>query len=125
MIEENKINLYGKIVQFPKNVKAKKAYTFLENIKISKSKLWYFVIEKDDNELQCIKYNNKCGVNLKKFVEDLKNYYTHDDKMTQYVNDLIVEGSDKFSIIKNIQNVEIDGKKLIVILTEDLIKLLK
>jgi hypothetical protein len=40
------------------------------------------------------------------------------------VNNLVVDGNDKFSIIKNIPDVEIDGKKLLIILTEDLVKLL-
>ncbi|MCK9415857.1 hypothetical protein M0Q97_04285, partial [Candidatus Dojkabacteria bacterium] len=63
-MDENKVNLYGKVAKFPRNTKAKKAYQFLENIKIPKNKLWYFIIEKEvvinENnnyeELQIIKY---------------------------------------------------------------------
>jgi hypothetical protein len=121
-----KIDLFGKVAKFPKNVKAHNAYNFLENIKVSKKKLWYILIEKDENELQCIKYNNKMGVNLTVFVEQMKSYYKKDKQMCEYIEKLTIEGNDKFSIIKNIPDVEIKpGKKLITFLTEKLITLLK
>jgi len=129
--KEDKVNFHGKIAKFPKNTKAKNAFNFLENIRIPKKKLWYFIIEKeiidDDNkfeELQIIKYNNKNGINCKLFVEKLAEHYKQDENMYEYINNLIIDGSDNFSIIRNIPNVEIDGKTLISILTEDLIKLL-
>lgn len=122
---EKKIDLYGKIAKFPKNAKAGKAISFLENIKVSKKKLWYILIEKDENELQCIKYNNKCGVNLKEFVEQVKEYHKKDEKLFESISKLTIEGSDKFSIIKNIPDVEVKpGKKMITFLTEELIQLL-
>ena len=71
-MEDKKVNFFGKVAKMPKNIKAKNAYNFLENIKVSKKKLWYILIEKDENELQCIKYNNKMGVNLRVFVEQMK-----------------------------------------------------
>ena len=120
-----KVNFYGKVAKMPKNVKAKNAYNFLENIKVSKKKLWYILIEKDENELQCIKYNNKMGVNLKLFVEQIKEYHKKDENISKYINELVIEGNDKFSVIKGIQNVEIKpGKKMITFLTEELIQLL-
>ena len=113
-MEEKKVNLYGKVAKFPKNVKASKAYNFLENIKVSKKKLWYILIEKDENELQCIKYNNKMGVNLKLFVEQLKEYHKKDKNMSEHIQNLIIEGTDKFSIVKNIPDIEIKpGKKML------------
>lgn len=133
MSEKNKnVEFYGKIAKFPKNTKAKNAYTFLENIRIPKSRLWYFIIEREliskDNDLfedlQIIKYNNKQGVDCAKFVESLSKFYENDIEMTEYVKNLVVEGSQAYSIIRNIPNVEINGKKLISILTEDLIRLL-
>lgn len=120
-----KVNFYGKVAKMPKNVKAKNAYNFLENIKVDKKKLWYILIEKDENELQCIKYNNKMGVNLKKFVEQLKDYHKKDTQLFEHINQLNIEGNDKFSIIKNIPDVEVKpGKKMITFLTEELIQLL-
>src|SRR6056297_1331632 len=125
MAENKKVNFYGKVAKMPKNTKAKNAYNFLENIKVSKKKLWYILIEKDENELQCIKYNNKMGVDLTNFVEQLKEYYKKDEDISKHINNLIIEGNDKFSIIKNIPNTEtIHGKKIISFLTENLIKLL-
>jgi len=131
MVDKN-VDFYGKVAKFPKNTKAQKAYNFLENIKIPKNKLWYFIIEKEivvkdqDNyeELQVIKYNNKEGVDCAKFVEALKTYYSDNELVSEHIKDLTIDGNDKFSIIRNIPNVEVDGKKLISILTEDLIKLL-
>jgi len=129
--KDDKVNLIGKVAKFPKNTKAKNAFNFLENIRIPKKKLWYFIIEKEivENEkqfeeLQIIKYNNKNGVNCKTFVESLTEHYKLNEEMYKYINDLIIDGSDNFSVIRNIPNIEINGKKLISILTEDLIKLL-
>jgi hypothetical protein len=120
-----KVNFYGKVAKMPKNVKAKNAYNFLENIKVSKKKLWYILIEKDENELQCIKYNNKMGVNLKEFVEQVKEYHKKDKTLFEHISKLTIEGNDKFSIVKNIPDVEVKpGKKMITFLTEELIQLL-
>jgi uncharacterized protein (DUF488 family) len=122
--KEKDINFIGKVAKFPKNTKAKSAYTFLENIKVSKKKLWYILIEKDSTGLQIIKYNNKMGVNLNDFVNELKNYYAHDEILCEHIQQLTIEGEDKFSTIKNIPDIEINGKKLITILTNDLLNLL-
>ena len=46
-------------------------------------------------------------------------------ELKEHIEKLEVTGEDKFSIIKNIPDVEINGRKLITILAEDLIKLLK
>jgi hypothetical protein len=132
-MSESKVEMFGKVSKFPKNTEASKAYNFLENIKISKRKLWYFIIEKesiqDENgelqELQLIKYNNKRGVNCIDFINELKEYYKKDSRLIPLVNQLIVEGEEDFSTIKNIPNVIIDNKKFITIITQDLIKLLK
>lgn len=124
-MEDKKIQFIGKVAKMPKNIKAKNAYTFLENIKVSKKKLWYILIEKDENELQCIKYNNKIGVNLKVFVEQIKEYHKKDENLYEYIEKLTIDGNDKFSIIKGISDIEVKpGKKLITFLTEELIQLL-
>lgn len=122
--ENNDITFYGKIAKMPDNVRASKSINFLENIKVSKQKLWYILIQKQDNELQMIKYNNRFGVNMNIFVEKLRIYYENNKFISEYIKNLQIDGNDKFSIIKNIPDVDIDGKKLISIITEDLIKLL-
>jgi hypothetical protein len=124
MSNNKNINFIGKVAKFPKNTKSSKAYNYLENIKVSKKKLWYILIEKEQDGLQVIKYNNKMGFNLIDFVNELKNHYMKDDLMKEQIEQLIIEGEDKFSVIRNIPDVEINGKKLISILTNDLIKLL-
>jgi hypothetical protein len=123
-----KVTTYGKVAKFPKNVKASKAYNFLENVKVSKKSIWYIMVEKQDNELQMVKYNNKEGVDLNKFVTELKAYYikkySKDAKVCQMIESINVDGNDKYSMVKNIPLVTVDGRKMISIITEDLIKLL-
>ena len=126
---ESNVNFFGKVAKFPKKVKASKAYNFLENVKISKNSIWYILVEKQDNELQMVKYNNKKGFDMVKFVLELKTFYLNQYKESAEMSNLIesieVGGAEEFSSIKNIPNVEIEpGKKLITKITEDLIKLL-
>lgn len=127
-VKESKVETIGKVAKFPKNTKASKAYNFLENVKISKKSIWYIMVEKMDNELQMVKYNYNEGVDLAKFVEELKTYYLKTFKgnksICEAVNKLTVDGNDKYSMIKNISAIDINGKKLITKITEDLIKLL-
>lgn len=123
------VNFFGKVAKFPKKVKASKAYNFLENVKISKNSIWYILIEKQDNELQMVKYNNKKGFDMSKFVLELKtfylNQYKNSSEMSKLIESIQVGGAEEFSSIRNIPNVEIEpGKKLITKITEDLIKLL-
>jgi len=126
--KNEKVKTYGKVAKFPKNVKASKAYNFLENVKVSKKSIWYIMVEKQDNELQMVKYNNKEGVDLNKFVNELKGYYikkyAKDTKVCKMIESINVDGNDKYSMVKNIPLVTVDGRKMISIITEDLIKLL-
>jgi hypothetical protein len=124
---EANVETFGKVAKFPKNVKASKAYNFLENVKVPKKSIWYIMVEKD-NELQMVKYNVKEGVDLNKFVNELKTYYLAKNKgnrvLCEAINKLAVDGNDKYSMIRNIPLVEVDGKKMISKITEDLIRLL-
>ena len=124
---ESNVDFTGKIAKFPKNVKASKAYNFLENVKVSKKSIWYIMVEKD-NELQMVKYNVKEGVDLNKFVSDLKTYYVNKyksiPKVCESINNIHVDGNDKYSMIRNIPALKLDNRLLITTITEDLIKLL-
>ena len=125
---EGKVETFGKVAKFPKNVKASKAYNFLENVKVSKKSIWYIMVEKQDNELQMVKYNYKEGVDLSKFVNELKTYYIDKYKsepnIKKLVESITVDGNDKYSMVRNIPNVKLDDKLLITKITEDLIRLL-
>jgi len=125
---ESNVEFIGKIAKLPKGVKASKAYNFLENVKVSKSSIWYLMIEKQDNELQMVKYNFKKGVDLNHFIGDLKSYYISKYKlnkdMVKLIENIQIDGNDKYSWIKNIPMIEVEGKKMISRITEDLIKLL-
>jgi hypothetical protein len=122
------VDFSGKVAKFPKNVKASKAYNFLENVKVSKKSIWYLMVEKQDNELQMVKYNVKEGVDLTKFVNELKSYYlkkySNEPKVQKLIESIYVDGNDKYSMVKNIPAVSLDGKKMITKITEDLIRLL-
>lgn len=122
------VHFYGHVAKFPRNTKAKSAYLFMENVKVPKNRVWYVMVQKQDNELQMIKYNRVAGVNLQTFVEQLCVYYG-----TQYAEFpevqaamalLEVSGEDKFAIIRNISPIKIGGQPMISKITEDLIKLL-
>jgi hypothetical protein len=125
---EEQVEFIGKVAKLPRGVKASKGYNFLENLKVSKSSVWYLLIEKQNNELQMVKYNHKKGVDLSKFVNDLKSYYikknSKNPKICALIESIDIDGNDKYSWIKNIPHLELDGKKMLSIITEDLIKLL-
>ena len=125
-IVESNVEHFGKLAKF-KNTKASKAYNFLESVKISKKSIWYIMVEKD-NELQMVKYNYKEGVDLNKFVNELKKYYIDKNKenklICESIDNIYIDGNNNFSSIRNIPNIEIGGKKVITKITEDLIKLL-
>jgi hypothetical protein len=75
-----------------------------------------------------VKYNHKKGVDLSKFIQDLKEYYkskySDNKKVLKLIEAIVVDGNDKFSKICNIPLIEIEGKKIITKITEDLIRLL-
>lgn len=126
--EDKQVKLYGKIAKFPKGTKASKGLNFLENVKISKNSIWYLMVEKQDNELQMVKYNYKKGVDLSKFVNELKTFYSKkyskNKQVLRMIEAIEIDGNDKYSWVKNIPLIEVDGKKMITKITEDLIKLL-
>lgn len=126
--EKKNVDFIGKVARFPKDVKASKAYNFLENIRINRNKVWYILVEKQENELQMLKYNVRSGVNLAQFSVELKAFYLEkfqdQPRIKEIIEGLTVAGEDKFVVIQNIPDVELAGKKLITRLTEDLIKLL-
>ena len=125
---EESVKFYGKVAKFPKKVKASNAYNFLEKVKISKNSIWYILVEKQDNELQMVKYNYQKGVDLSNFVNELKNFYLSKypkgSNISKLIENITVGGNDKFSVIQNIPQVEIEGRKMVSRITEDLIKLL-
>ncbi len=127
--EKQQVKFYGKVAKFPNNTKASKTLNFLENVKISKNSIWYILVEKQNNELQMLKYNNKQGVDMMRFVNELKSYYLEqyksDPKVCQLIENISINGATEFSSVQNIPNIVVeDNKKLITKITEDLIKLL-
>lgn len=126
--EAKDVKFYGKVAKLPKGTKASKGFNFLENIKVSKSSIWYIMVEKQSDQLQMVKYNYKKGVDLSRFVNELKTYYkskyNNNTNAIKLIENIQIDGNDKYSWVKNIPLIEIDGKKMITKITEDLIKLL-
>lgn len=134
MTENNNLKFYGKVGILPKNSKASKGLSFLESIKVKKTKLWYLMVEKYTDEngqvLQLVKYNQHKGVDLSVFVKSLRDYYVENfSKLQPEIGDIfdeiIITGTDKFATLANIPDFDLAGRKLITRLTEDLVKLLK
>jgi hypothetical protein len=126
--KNEEVKTYGRVAKFPNGVKASKAFNFLENVKISKKSIWYIMVESQSDELQMVKYNHKEGVDLNKFVNELKSYYITKHRGNKAICEAVakigVDGNDKYSKVTNISKVKVDDKLLITKITEDLIKLL-
>ena len=125
---DDELQIIGKVAKFPKNTKPSKAYAFMENVKIPKNRVWYILVQRQDDELSMVKYNRVAGVDLNKFLVQLKEYYsvTYSDNLQiiEAVSKLEVTGEEKFSVIKNISNIFIDTTPFITKITEDLLKIL-
>lgn len=126
--ENKKVEKIGRVFKFPKNTNTKKAIGFLESVKIPKKSIWYIMVEKQENQLQMIKYSDNGGVELNRFIAELKEYYINkyndNSKIKSMIENIEIGGDTNYSLIRNIPLVEVDGKKMITKITEDLIKLL-
>jgi len=125
------VNFYGKVARFPNGVKASNSYNYLRSMNISPNKLWYILVQHQDENLQMIKYNPKAGVHLSDFVTELKEYYLEkyenvlSPKELKLIEAITVEGEDIYTTIKGIPKIKINDVALIGIITEDLIKILR
>jgi hypothetical protein len=67
-----------------------------------------------------LKYNLKEGFDLSKFTNELKSYYSKkfasNKNLVKLIESIKIDGDDKFSWIKNVPLIEIEGKKLITII---------
>lgn len=129
-VEEPKAKLesfdfVGKIVKFPGKIKPSISIIMLENNKVSKDKLHYIISSQTENSLVVLKYNEKAEIKLTEFVNTLIGFYKKNESLKIPLNEMVVEGTEQFSIIKNIPKINIGDKKLIDLLNDDLIKLLK
>jgi len=108
----------GKVVSFIGPIKPSSTIQLLEQKKISKSKLHFIITEQNDS-IVLLKYNLETKIDLNLFVETLIKY--HKDNLNESIFENInIEGSDTFTIIKNIPNDDIKN-----IIVENIKKLLK
>lgn len=127
--DKKKVEKIGKVAMFPKGTEASKAIRFLENVKIAKKAIWYIIVEKQDDELQMVKYNQTQGVDLSKFVNELKSYYANNKyknnpKIVEAFNNIEIYGEDKYTAIRNIPKIKLGDKMMTTVIMEDLLKLL-
>lgn len=125
----NNIELTGKIAKFPNDTKAVKAIKFLESVRANPNKLWYIIIEDQGTDLKMVKYNRALGVNLFDYTVKLKEfyctYYKDQPEVLELFNNIIVDGENEFSIIRNIPQIVLENNQtLISKIASDLIKLL-
>jgi len=120
-----KFDFIGKIVKFSSNIKPSVSIVMLENNNVSKDKLHYIISTQTKDSLVVLKYNENADIKLTEFVNTLIDYYKKNEQLVKQFDQILIEGNDKFSIIKNIPNITLGDKKLIDILNENLVKLLK
>jgi len=128
VIEEPKMENFefiGKIVKFPSKIKPSVSIVMLENNNISKDKLHYIISKQTLDSLVILKYNEKAEMKLTEFVNTLIGYYKRNPQLKTSFDKILVEGNESYSIIKNIPNIQLGDRKMIDVLNDDLIKLLK
>jgi len=120
-----KFEFIGKVAKFPGNVKPSVSIILLENNKVSKEKLHYIISEQTKDTLVIVKYNENTEIKLTEFIKTLMEYYKKNEQLKQPFGKIIVEGTEQYSIIKNIPDVKFGDRRLIQVLNDDLVKLLK
>ncbi|NPV13274.1 MAG: hypothetical protein HPY57_16055 [Ignavibacteria bacterium] len=120
-----KFEFVGKIAKFPGNIKPSVSLVLLENNKVSKEKLHYIISEQTPDTLVVIKYNENAEIKLTEFITILMQYYMKNEQLRQPFSKIVVEGTEHYSIIKNIPNILFGERKLIQVINDDLVKLLK
>jgi len=124
-MENNQFNLNGKIATMPSTIKPSTSIVLLENNNISKDKLHYIISKQTQNTLVLLKYNEKAEIKVTEFVKTLVSYYMRNEQLINDFKQIVIEGTEHFTILKNIPNITLENKKLIDILNENIINLLK
>jgi len=109
----------GKVVTFLKPIKPSATIGLLESKKISKDKLHFIITEQKDS-LVILKYNLETEIKLNLFVETLIKYHKQNTELKELFENIESDGSDTFTIIKNIPNKNIKN-----LITQNIKKLLK
>lgn len=121
-----KIQYTGKVARF-KGADTNDAYQYLKSIKTKSDRLWYMIVEKQDNGLTMLKYNSKAQLCLDDFVRGLKYYYKDlykdNVELCEALDGMFIIGEDSWVSVANIPN-EVGGVKLFSKLMEDLTTLL-
>jgi predicted ester cyclase len=114
------LSFHGKCVHFPVlGIKPSEAYKILESNRFSKDKLHFIVTEQPNNSILVLKYNDKSTIKITEFVNNLIQYYRNVPSLQKEIPQVVVEGNDTYSLIKNIPDL-----KVIQIIKKDIMKLL-
>lgn len=126
-VTENKSNqaikdivFFNKIAIFEKSVMAKDAYNILESLKVDKNKLWYFMMDRNDNSIQIVKYNYEQGFHLLNLVSELFKKYDTVPQLKESLTSQNIKfsGGKEFVVISNLNEnlknlIKIDITKLL------------
>ena len=85
----------------------------------------YVITEQSSESIVLIKYNTDTKYKLNEFVKTFIDCHKNNDKTSKLFSTINTEGTECYSIINNIPNIKIGEKKLIDLIKDDLIKLLK
>ena len=118
-------NFNGKIVSMGSSIKPSVSIVMLENKNVSKDKLHYIISKPTKETLVVLKYNENAEIKLTEFMNSLLNFYKTNDKIKKEFEKINIDGTEQFSIIKDIPDISFNNKKIIDILNENIIKLLK
>jgi hypothetical protein len=119
---KEKVEFTGKVVKFP-TIKPSQAIKILESKNVSKDKLDYIITDQNDT-IVIVKYNEEAKFDLKKFSDSLISFYRKNSFLKENFNKICVEGCDKYAIIRNIPEIDYNGKKMIQVINDDITKLL-
>jgi len=96
------VKVIGRITHFSSNLKLDEVVDFLAKKGIDKEKCWYFITERNNNEIHLIR-NNEKGFQIYPFVVSFMELKIK-DKLTESKSSepMKINGNNQFTIIKNI-----------------------
>jgi len=127
-----KVEISGKVARFNFPIKASEANSFLQQKGISSDKIWYVMISVTEGvkpSIALFKYNQKQGVDVKRFCEDLFKVYQSrpiGNDVRTVLESYTVNGDTCWVGLNDLDIKMADGKtKLIQKVADDLARLLK
>ena len=121
--EQQTFDVNGKVAICTRGQKVSEVIKRLQSDE--ESKVMYILSEQSDSSVAVAKVNPGTKINLHEFTKSLLEHYSKNDKTGKLFGDVTVNGDINIAIISNIPNVSGNGKKMIDVVQQDLINLLK